>query len=106
MAKATRIFSGHNLYGVRVQVAERTDGKWFSRNYDSSFNRFGRRNGWSAYHPLESVPVHPTRMKNLTEAGGAPEYIELSAEARAKHIEWGFTYLHLEEGPNRLRLPD
>ncbi|MBY5301472.1 hypothetical protein FP371_25075 [Citrobacter freundii] len=106
MAKATRVFSGHNAFGIRVQVAERVDGQWFSRSYYSSYNHYGRRNGWSAYHPVESKPVHPTQLKNLTETGGAPEYIDLPEESRAKIIEWGFTYLHLEDGPNRLRLPE
>lgn len=106
MAKAIRLFAGHNSFGAEVQVVERADGQWFSRSYDSSHNKYGHRNGWSVYRPLESEPVHPTRMKNMTEAGDAPEYIQVSEETRTKIIEWGFNYLYLVEGPHRLRLPD
>ncbi|MNE90902.1 hypothetical protein D3C80_1884520 [compost metagenome] len=106
MAKASRLFSGFNVYGIAVQVAEREDGQWFSRSYDPSYNHYGRRNGRSKYHPIDAVPVHPTRMRSATEAAGALEFIELPEKNQKKIIEWGFSYLYLTEGKNRLRLPD
>ncbi|EMC4401916.1 hypothetical protein [Cronobacter sakazakii] len=101
MSKAVRVYSGRDSYGRSVQVAERVDGKWFSRFYEWN----GYHSTWSRWKPHET-PVHPSRVKFATECSNAPEYYEIPEDKRANMIEWGFNNLSIVPGPHRLRLPN
>lgn len=102
MAKAQKVYMGHNTYGRTIQVAERQDGAWFWREY--GWNGFGV--GWSKWAPTEEPPAHPERVRVVAEYAGAEEYAEIPEAERVHRVEWGFTTLHLVPGPSRVRLPD
>lgn len=82
--KAIKWYVGTDSYGRMVEVAQSTNGRWFSRN--EIFNKWG---------PCE--PVFVTKGIN-TYTGEAFEYEE-------PRIEWGFSTLELVSGSNNLRLP-
>jgi hypothetical protein len=102
MAKANRLYSGHDSYGRAIEVAERTDGVWFWREY--RWNGYGM--GWSKWKAYGKVPTFPARIRNMCEYADAPEYVEIPEEDRANRIEWGFNVLRIIPGPYRVRLPN
>lgn len=102
MAKAIKLYSGHDTYGRAVEVAERTDGVWFWREY--RWNGYGL--GWSKWADLGRTPVHPAKVRNMVEYADAPEFVEIPEGERIYRIEWGFNTLRLVPGPYRLRLPN
>jgi len=102
MAKANRLYSGHDSYGRTIEVAERIDGVWFWREY--GWNGYGM--GWAKWQALGEVPAHPAKVRNMCEYADAPEYVEIPEAERADRIEWGFNTFRIVPGPYRLRLPE
>jgi hypothetical protein len=102
MAKARRLYSGYDSYGRAVEVAERTDGVWFCRDYGWN----GYRKTWSAWRAYGKVPTFPVRVRNMCEHPGAQEYVEIPEEEQENSIEYGFSILRIIPGPHRIRLPD
>lgn len=102
MAKADRLYRGHDSYGRAIEVAERIDGVWFWREY--SWNGYGM--GWSKWAALGELPTFPNKVRNMCEYADAPDYIEIPEKERANCIEWGFNVLRIIPGPYRLRLPE
>ena len=102
MAKANKVYSGHDSYGRAIEVAERIDGVWFWRGY--GWNGYGMT--WGKWEALGEVPTFPTKVRNMCEYADAPEYVEIAEEDRANRIEWGFNVFRIVPGPYRLRLPN
>lgn len=102
MAKAIRLYSGHDTYGCRIEMAERADGVWYWREYH--WNGYGM--GWSKWASYGKVPTFPSQVRNLCEIGNGPEFTDIPEEHRANRVDWGFNTLRIVPGPHRVRLPN
>lgn len=101
MAKAVKLYEGHDSYGRTIQVAEREDGQWFWREW--GWNGFGV--SWSKWGSADK-PSHPEKVRNMCEYADAEEYVEIPEDERVHRIEWGFNTLRLIAGPYKVRLPN
>lgn len=92
MAKAIRLFFGHDSYGRPVERAQRFDGVWFARSY--GFN--GYHNCWSKWEQTEEPSF---------ETHGVNAYSGERFEYTAPVCMWGWNKLTEATDKLRVRLP-
>ena len=97
MAKCTRLYSGYNSLGVRVEVAQSVSGAWFCREY--GFNGYGK--GFSKWEETDA-PELTTEIRKWCDYTRTERVIEVT---EGDKIDWGFTTLDLLVGYTRARLP-
>ena len=95
MSKAKIVYGGSDSAGRGIEVAQRVDGVWFSREY--SWNGYGM--GWSKWAELKKVPGFLTQGTNAYSGESYPiEYGEV--------MSWGFSTLSRYSSAPKYRLPD
>lgn len=102
MAKAIQVFNGTNTFGIPLLLAQREDGKWFVRQ-KVKHPKFGWKDG--QWEPYDGEIEHPTKLRNLVEAGGVEEYSTLTSEQSKMFIKWGFNVLEKQISTSHYRLP-
>lgn len=91
--KASRLFTGYDTFGRRVELAQGINGEWFGRSYD--FNGYGKAWGKWLSHDKPSFESH-----------GTNQYTGEKFQYDKPQAFWGFNRMDECDSIPRYRLPD